>query len=183
MVVVTDAGPRRERQAHVRPRVHARAPGRRVRPRHAPDRYARRGRSALARTALIEGDATVRCWPGPSENLTTEELLEIGARPVRRLRGSRLDGRSAPVPVRRGLTWASTLPATPRIPTSTSSTTPSGRRPTRRADHPHREVGSAREPRHDRDLDLAPAMGEAGRRSTRRPSARRRSERCSASTA
>jgi len=72
---------------------------------------------ALARTALIEGDATVTMLAWALENLTQEELIEIAATPVPSTEGIpswMVD--QLQFPYDDGLTWASTLAGNPADP-------------------------------------------------------------------
>jgi len=71
----------------------------------------------LARTALIEGDATVTMVAWALANLTPEELLEIGTAPVPSTEGIpswMVD--QLQFPYDDGLTWASTLAGSPADP-------------------------------------------------------------------
>src|SRR6188768_908300 len=72
---------------------------------------------ALARTALIEGDATVTMLAWALENLTQEELIEIGATPLPSTEGiPSWMVEQLQFPYDDGLTWASTLAGNPADP-------------------------------------------------------------------
>ena len=117
--------------------------------------------TAASRTALIEGDATVPMLAWAFDNLTPAELAEISSTPSRGIPGWMVD--QLEFPYTDGLTWAAALaddPADPPIRSDRCRVRRAARLD--RADHPHREMGSARGAGHDRGADLAAAKGEGG---------------------
>ena len=163
-----DRRDRAGREDHVRPRVHARAPGPGVRP--AARSRARPPTRATGRSpgpTLIEGDATLLMSLWAQQHLTPAELLQVAAaRPTRRRRPSldrdaRDPARDAPVPVhdrgsacrsapsRRGRLRRASTPCSPNPPDSTEQVL-------------HPDKLAARE---------APVAGDVPRRPRRRGSA------------
>ena len=76
------------REDHLRPRVHPRAPGPAVRPARRSSGDAKdQGDRALARSTLVEGDATLLMSLWAQQHLTPQELGEAAARADPALRG------------------------------------------------------------------------------------------------